>query len=681
MHIWLFRRAILVSGVIIAGIAGAAPAPDSAELARQREQFPLVLEAAKRAPDSSWRRLAQGLETYPLYPYLELASLQHRMARVKRGEVEKFLAAWPNSLPAQMLREAFLRELAGRKDWKSFLALAGNTPTDSKELQCDALQARLALGKPLDFHADVQPLWESPAALPAACDNVVRWARDRGKLTPALVWKRIGLAARAGAAGLVSQLAPMLDGAERIAAERVALALSDPARALDQADVWSDARHTREAVTLAFERLARRDSDLAETQWARLENRFHLDADQRGHILRALAIYRATSYDDDAQARLDALPANLANDTTREWRVRVALAAKDFPATLKALDALSPEQQADPRWRYLRARVLVKLDRETDAVPLFETLATEANFDGFLAADWLQQPYSICPAPDIDASGQEDALRRNPSLARAFEFFALDRLPDARREWSFALAALPREQQRVAAEMANERGWYDRAIYAFNHGDDLHLYRLRFPLVRRDQIVRASRSADIDPAWAYAIIRAESAWTFDAHSAANAWGLMQLLPTTAAQLAKANKIRYGGQRDLLDPDTNITLGTQYLGNMAQQYGGSPWLASAAYNAGVAPVGHWVEAREQLEPDFFIETIPYRETREYVARVLAFSVIYDWRLHGSVLPISSKLPRIGQPYVVPDADAPRKQVVCATAPPSSTPASTSAGGNR
>jgi soluble lytic murein transglycosylase len=661
MSIRLFLLMILAAAPM-AGRVAAATVPNPTELSRQREQFPLVWEAAKRGPDDSWRRLAPGLESYPLFPYLELAALQHRLTQARFAEVEKFIAAWPDSLPAQIARDDFLLELARRSDWKGFLALAPETPR-GKELQCDRLQAHLALGKPLDFERDVKPLWTSAVALPAACDGIVRWARDHGKLTPAVVWERIELAARAGTGGLVAALAPLLDGAERTAAERIALALSDPGKALDDAAAWPDAPRTRAAVTLAFERLARRNSELAETHWARLQTRFKLDPEQRGRVLRAVATYRATSYAPDALARLEALPAEFADDATREWRVRVALAAGDFAATLKALDALAPAQQADARWRYLRARVLVKLDRQADAAPLFGAVAQEANFHGFLAADWLQQPYAICPGAEIEAGGDDDELQRNPSLARAFEFFELDRLPEARREWDFALASLDATQRRGAADLASERGWYDRAVYTLNQGSDLRLYTLRFPLARRDQIVRAARSAGIDPAWAYAIIRAESAWTSDAHSSADAWGLMQLLPGTAAQLARATKLRYGGARDLLDPDTNITLGTRYLANMAQHYDGSPWLASAAYNAGVDPVGRWIVARDALEPDFFIETIPYKETREYVARVLAFSLIYDWRMNGTVVPLSAKLPRIGQAYAPPRADAPRKAVVC------------------
>ncbi len=663
MSIHLFRLMILVA-TLIDGRVAAATVPNPTELSHQREQFPLVWEAARRAPDDTWRRLASGLESYPLFPYLEMAALQHRISQVKRAEVDKFLAAWPETLAAQTLRDAFLIELARRGEWNDFLALLPPTVL-GRELQCDALQARLALGQTLDFKRDVEPLWLTPVALPGACDAAVRWAKERGKLSAELVWARLDLAARAGTAGLVSSLASMLDGAERSAAERIAVATGEPAKALDEAAAWTDTPRTREAVALAFERLARRNSELAETQWARLESRFRLDAEQRGRVLRALAIYRATSYAPDALARLEALPADLTDDTTREWRVRMALAAQDFAKTLAALDAMPSSQQADPRWRYLRARILVKLKRENDAAPLLSALAQEANFHGFLAADWLQQPYTICPSEFAADDAQQAALR--PLLARAFEFFALDRLTEARREWDFAVARLDASQKRVAADLASDIGWYDRAVYTLNQADDLHLYTLRFPLARRDQVVRAANSAGIDPAWAYAIIRAESAWTTDAHSSADAWGLMQLLPGTAAQLAKANKVHFGGARDLIDPDVNITLGTRYLSDMAQRYDGSPWLASAAYNAGVDPVGRWIDARDGLEPDFFIETIPYKETREYVSRVLAFSVIYDWRMHGTVLPLSSKLPRIGSAYTPPATDAPRKAVVCATRP--------------
>jgi soluble lytic murein transglycosylase len=642
------------------------------DLANQRARFPLAWEAAQLGPAGAWRRLATGLEDYPLFPYLELASLQRRAKDVQPPEAQKFLAAWPDSLPAKLWREAYLAELARRGDWRDFLHLY--TPDGaSTTLQCHAVHARIALGEKVDFHADVEPLWLAAQPLPDACDAVSAWARD--KLTPALIWQRIDLAADAGQAGLIDALATMLDGGARTDAQRIAAAIRDPAGTLDKAAAWPDTARSRQAAIVAFARLARRDSDSAESLWTKLSAHFHFDADQRGSILRTIAIQRASSYAPDALQRLAALPAAADDDTSREWRVRTAVAMQDWKAALAALDAMSDAQKSDARWRYLRARVLVKLDRSDEATPIFASVAREANFHGFLAADWLKQPYTICPQ-QIEADPAIDRqLRRQPDLARAFEFFAIDRLPQARREWDFALSRLDGAQRRQAIVLASDRGWHDRAVYALNRGDNQRYYDLRFPLARRADIVRDARSAGIDPAWAYAIIRAESAWTTDARSGADAFGLMQLLPGTAKHLARQLGVSFSGAAALFDPDLNIRLGTQYLGNMALRYDGSPWLASAAYNAGPDPVGRWIDARDNLDPDFFIETIPYKETREYVARVLAFAVIYDWRLNGKVLPLASRLPRIGQAHSPPPADAPRKEVVCPAiaAAPATTPA--------
>jgi soluble lytic murein transglycosylase len=235
-------------------------------------------------------------------------------------------------------------------------------------------------------------------------------------------------------------------------------------------------------------------------------------------------------------------------------------------------------------------------------------------------------------------------------------------LQPARREWNRAVDGLDDNDRRQVAALAYARGWYDRAVFAFANDDDSHFYEQRFPLADEQDVLAAAQAAGIDPAWAFAIIRAESAWQTDAHSGADAYGLMQLLPGTAAQLARENGLPYGNAQDLYDPGINIPLGTRYLAAMAMRYDGSPWLASAAYNAGPIPVQRWVDARGALPPDVFIATIPYHETRDYVGRVLSFETMYDWRLHGDALPVTSRMPAIGTPFSLPVAAA-RKPVVC------------------
>jgi soluble lytic murein transglycosylase len=213
-------------------------------------------------------------------------------------------------------------------------------------------------------------------------------------------------------------------------------------------------------------------------------------------------------------------------------------------------------------------------------------------------------------------------------------------------------------------------------VFTFSSGDALQLYDLRFPLASQDGLVPQAEQAGVDPAWAYGILRAESAWMSDAHSGADARGLMQLLPDTGAAVARRHGLAWGGGDTLYDPAINIALGTRYLAELAARFGGSPWLASAAYNAGPNRVDQWLAARNALAPDLFLATIPFKETREYVARVMAFSVIYDWRLHGKAVPLDTRMSAIGQPYGRPNLAAQSRLVDCPASASSPAPATTS-----
>lgn len=654
---WL-RPALAALALFVASATPLAAADRSSE----RNAFRAAFAAAAR-PGDGWRKLAAGIDpAYPLYPYIELTALRTGLKHLQPAQVERFLARWPDTLPAAEMREAWLRELARRQDWTRYRATY--TGSKDRDLQCHALQARLDAGETLDYARDLDALWQGERSLPGACDAAVAAARRRGVIDDAQVWQRIERSAAAGQADAVAQAAALLAGSSRIEADRVVAALREPAATFAKAKTWPDNARTRDALAWGLVRHARRNSAATETAWADLGARFEWDAPQKNRILNAIALYRSTSYTPDAMARLKALPPEADDDATREWRVRIALAAADYAATLDALERMSDTQKADPQWRYLRGRMLMKLGRDAEATALLTEVSREATFHGFLAADWTDRPYTICQrtlAADRDAVAE---LERQPDLARAFEFRELGMLREGRREWDFAMGKLDEERQRLAADLAYRRGWYDRAVFAFSGSPETRqLYEQRFPIAMEQQVRRDARAAGIDPAWAYAIIRAESAWMADARSHADAYGLMQLLPGVGKQVAKSAGLPWNGATGLFDPDYNVQLGTRYLGQMAREFDGSPWLASAAYNAGARPVRRWLAERARLDPDFFIETIPYRETREYVARVLAFSVIYDWRMNEKVVALSSRMPKAGQPAHAPSASTPRKRVVC------------------
>lgn len=663
------RLLIIAAGLWLAGTALAAEPTDA-----QRAAFKQAYAAAQQGGDG-WRAAASGLQDYPLYPYLEAAALTHDMRQLQRPQVEDFLKRYPALLPASDLRRDFLTELARRQDWDNFLALY--QPGLGDALTCNALQAQLSKGTPLDFDRDLSALWAKPK-LPGACDPVMSAAHDQGLLTEQRLWDRVDRAADAGAPGTISAIAGWLPADQSESARRIASALSDPGNAVVAANQWPDTPRSRQAATLALERLARRQSVTADIAWQKLQAHLAFTADQRNRVLYALALFHATDYDPDALSRLVALPASVQTDISREWRVRAALAQQDWNAVLAAIDAMPPTQQQDGEWRWFRARALTATNHGAEAQQVLASLAQEPTFFGFLAADRVGVPYGICQVELKGNPQREHALLANQGLLRAFELYAVGLPKQARREWTAALDGADPETLKLAVDLAYRRGWYDRAVFTFNTGDALRYYEQRFPLAGQDGLVPQAQQAGIDPSWAYAILRAESAWMADARSGADARGLMQLLPSTAELVAKRNGITWTGGDSLYDPITNVILGTRYLAQVAARFNGAPWIASAAYNAGPGKVSQWLSARGSLPTDIFIATIPYKETREYVARVMSFAVIYDWREHGNAVTISQRLTPIGQTYALPDSHSERKAVTCpAVAPPAPAEAASAA----
>jgi soluble lytic murein transglycosylase len=346
------------------------------------------------------------------------------------------------------------------------------------------------------------------------------------------------------------------------------------------------------------------------------------------------------------------------------------MSRSDDTAALAAIEKMPDKQRNDSRWQYFEARLRERGGQKDAALALYQKAAMNPTFHGWLAADKLKQSYALCALePSVDAALRK-RVAENAGLQRAFELFALDRQGSATREWNAAVKPMTDDERRIAVLLAQSNGWYDRAVFAMGSvPDDTRYYSLRFPLHHDADIRAQSQVNGLDPAWVAGETRAESAFMVNARSGADARGLMQLLPGTGALTARRIGLAWQGGESLFDPSTNITLGTAYLRQMVDHFGGMPYLAIAAYNAGPAPVERWMAQRSALDPDFFIESIPYKETREYVARVLAFSVVYDWRLNGKAAPVSDRL--LG--HLVTDPHQ-RRGFVCPLPPTSSPSAS-------
>jgi soluble lytic murein transglycosylase len=607
-----------------------------------RAEFLRALDVAERAPLADYAAAAKPLAAHPLAAYLEYAHLRRKLAdskgaRVAHATLQSFLDRHAALPIANDLRTLWLRDLIRRRDWDQYRQVY--VEQQNPDLRCAALHARLAAGMDASLLDDAQREWLSGTSLPAQCDTVFLALRAAGRLTRDLHWQRIDLAAQAGNLGLIRFLAPALPATERQLAESYAAFLASASQATTTA--WPRDARSRRIAVLGLNALAKRDPDAAEALFAALATPLQLDPGERGAVLNQIALWSAASYLPQSAQRFARVPDAAYDERLHEWRAREALARGDRPGTRQAIAAMPEAQRADPRWRYIDARLRETSDK-AGAKSAFAALANEPSYYGFLAADRLGRDYALCPVPTTDSANARAAIAKHAGLQRAFALHALPRETWARREWDAALPSLSEAERRAAVALADAQGWYDRAVFALNRGDDLRLYQLRFPLPHARALRAEAKKNALDPAWVAALIRAESAWQRDARSHADARGLMQLLPGTAKIEATRLGLAWRGGNSLYDANTNLTLGTAHLARMLSKHAGQPYLATAAYNAGPTPVARWLAQRPPHEPDLWIETIPYRETRDYVARILAFSAIYDWRLDGKAVPVMRRM---------------------------------------
>ena len=146
-------------------------------------------------------------------------------------------------------------------------------------------------------------------------------------------------------------------------------------------------------------------------------------------------------------------------------------------------------------------------------------------------------------------------------------------------------------------------------------------WRILFPEAWWNTIQAESTKNNLDPYMVASLIRQESEFDPSVVSYANDYGLMQLLPSVGKTMAREEGMTHFQTFQLLDPDTNIRLGTRYLRQMLDKFGGVQEYALAAYNAGDSRVADWQAAGPYHGIDEFVESIPFTQTREYVEAIL------------------------------------------------------------
>jgi len=188
------------------------------------------------------------------------------------------------------------------------------------------------------------------------------------------------------------------------------------------------------------------------------------------------------------------------------------------------------------------------------------------------------------------------------------------------------------------AEIYASYGEYTRSVQSMKHSNipfyalpfdqvPKVYWRLLFPQPYWAEVDANAKKNGLDPYFVASLIRQESEFNAGAVSRANAYGLMQLLPSVGKSIAKKQKIRHFNTSDLLNPKINIELGTINLKQVMDRFGGQAEYALAAYNAGDTPVRRWMSSNDYKDIAEFVQSIPYSETRNYVQAILRNREMY------------------------------------------------------
>ncbi len=282
----------------------------------------------------------------------------------------------------------------------------------------------------------------------------------------------------------------------------------------------------------------------------------------------------------------------------RFWLGKLALARGDTAAARATWVALAREDSIG--YYGLRAR------RDVDLPPLRFPASAPPAMSAAVAVSLGRLDTLILAGLDTAANAEVRAiLGRAPQLE-----------VDALLAWSEGLAA---------------RGWGPAAVRlawqaALKSSNDPRVLRAIFPWPNRPAVEAEANEFGVDPLLLVSIVRQESEFNPEALSAAGARGLAQLLPGTAALTARNLDVTFYPEW-ITVPDLNLHLGAAHLDELLRRFGGRVEAAVAAYNAGVSPVARWLGRAGAVDPDQFIELIPYQETRGYVRAVLRNRELY------------------------------------------------------
>ncbi|MDP2559718.1 transglycosylase SLT domain-containing protein [Psychrobium sp. 1_MG-2023] len=613
--------------------------------AEQREDYLYLSKQLdkKNISDEQARKLNKRLDKltdYPLYPYLAYKVIRKDLAKKSITDINSFINRYKGLPFINRFRLQALTAKHKVKNWHDVLNLYRDG--DNVKYHCMQLDARYHSKDKSLAIAQMHNIFATGDSLPKSCDKMLKHWKQAGHQTAKRTMNRIKLALVARNKTLAKYLAKSLSRQDRATFDYWLKLFNQPQR-LQDADYWQQrGRFANAIMTVAAERLIHQKLDKAILIENKIKHHIGFTDTIKKNLLNRLAIRAIVNNKGALDHWLEVLSWDALSKGKQSQVLRHLVGDSDWQRIMALHTTHQEANSATLEWQYWYAISLEMTGKVKQSNQLLQQIATKRRYYGFLASDKLNLPYSLNHRSLPVNEQLVQQLNDNPYLIRAYELYTIKKNLAARREWYQMVKPMSEEQRITAAQIAHQWGWHNRAIITLTMTEQRDDLDLRFPMPHMKSFKKEAKRTDMSLSWPLAIARQESAFMTRAHSHVGATGLMQLMPGTAKLQAKRERIKYHSRAQLLKPSFNIRLGMGYLKGLLTKFDGNLAVAAAAYNAGPHRVKHWV--KKDLPQAQWVETIPYRETREYVKNILAYSVIYQHHLkQQAAMPTAGIIP--------------------------------------
>ncbi|MDF1761969.1 MAG: transglycosylase SLT domain-containing protein [Oleibacter sp.] len=603
----------------------------AATKAAENKRFAAALTAAR---NGNWSAVPDNLDSHVLAPYIEYHRLRSSLPQLSMSQFLEFEKKYSETPLPNWLRSSALRAYGRAQKWDAFLAMSPALPY-SVENKCYFYRAKLKTDKELAFSGG-KTLWLHGASRPDACDPLFDAMMAENQLDDDLIWQRMELALASGNTNIVLFLERKLEQESwKKSLSYLETIIKKPTviAGLPELSVSEQTRTPRFAYS-AMMYLANENTLEAARLWPQYQQKFNFSLSQIENIEDVLLRYIYLLPEDQLRDTIHPILERRENAKDFEFVLRNAIKESDWDAILKWTAKVGGTDALDSYNQYWRARALENKERFDEAQEAYKVASEQRNFYGFMAAEKLGQPYAFNKDTRLISAESLTEVGESPAIQRIKALMAIDENSLALSEWYFIMQKYP-EKVQVLAEYARVNDWYNLSINATIQGKLWDFVPHRFPLAFQDQFNRWAEKRNVDPLLLMAIARRESAFNRNAMSHVGARGLMQVMPGTARLIAKQLDVEYRGPEQLFDQDYNIKLASHYVQTLSEKFNGNLIAVLAGYNAGPMRVDRWIQTKYDSY-DQFIESIPFRETREYVKAVLTYRVILEHENGGQRL---------------------------------------------